>query len=178
MSVRGRKAIAIRPAQNDAPTMMRLGLILLFLSGMPAPATGATLAQLSAVEKRDTSAAEQAARDWLRHVDTGAWAAAWKALAPGVRDTVSQTQWTRRASARAPMLGNLRSRRLIRAQPRDSLPQVPKAGPVVVLRYHSTYGTDLYVETLLVVQTREKGWQVAGYEVAPVAGRSGRTEGP
>jgi hypothetical protein len=53
---------------------------------------------------------------------------------------------------------------------RDSLRQVPDAGPFVLLRYHSTFGPELYIETVLVEDT-DDAWHVAGYEVAPVADR-------
>lgn len=118
-----------------------------------------------------TQAAQEAAQGWLRHVDSGAWATAWDELAPGLRDTVSQEQWRKRGSRARSTLGTSRSRQITRAQYRDTLGQSPGAGPAVVLKYHSTFGANLYVETILTLRTDE-AWRVAGYEIAPVAGRS------
>lgn len=118
-----------------------------------------------------TQAAQEAARGWLRHVDSGAWATAWDEMAPGLRDTVPQGQWRRRGGRARDVLGTIRSRQLARAEYRDTLRQGPGAGPAVVLQYHATFGTDLYVETVLALRTDE-AWRVAGYEIAPVAGRS------
>jgi hypothetical protein len=124
----------------------------------------------------DTSArvraAWAAAQAWLGHVDAGAWGAAWDEMAPGLRDTVSQEQWrTRRTEARA-ALGAARSRQLVRAVARDSLARAPDAGPFVLLRYHATFGPDLYVEAVLVEDTGD-AWRVAGYDMGPVVGRPG-----
>lgn len=119
------------------------------------------------------TAAEQSARaaaqDWLGHVDAGAWDAAWDATAPGLRDTVAQEQWREQRTPTRAALGTPRSRRLVRTAARDSLPRAPGAGPFVLLRYHSTFGPELYVETVLVEETGG-AWQVAGYEVGPAAG--------
>lgn len=123
------------------------------------------------------TAAEQSARaaaqDWLGHVDAGGWDAAWDATAPGLRDTVAQEQWREQRTPIRAALGAPRSRRLVQTIARDSLRQAPDAGPFVHLRYHSTFGPELYVETVLVEDTGD-AWQVAGYEVAPVAGRPER----
>lgn len=116
-----------------------------------------------------TQAAQDTARGWLEHVDLGAWAIAWKEVAPGLRDTVSLKQWGRRGARARDTLGTVHSRTLTRAQYRDTLRQ--SSGPAVLLQYHSTFGTDLYVETVLTLWADE-AWQVAGYEIAPVAGRS------
>ncbi|MFB6278963.1 MAG: DUF4019 domain-containing protein [Salinibacter sp.] len=144
-------------------------------------AAGSAEAQGHAEMTPDTSAtvraAQTAAQAWLGHVDAGAWDAAWDEMAPGLRDTVSQEQWrTRRTEARA-ALGAARSRQLVRAVARDSLGRAPNAGPFVLLRYHSTFGPDLYVEAVLVEDTGD-AWRVAGYEVGPVAGRPERHPRP
>lgn len=118
-----------------------------------------------------TQAAQDTARSWLAHVDVGAWAIAWKEVAPGLRDTVSLKQWGRRGARARDTLGTVRSRQLTRVQYRDTLRQSSDLGPAVLLQYHSTVGTDLYVETILTLRADE-AWRVAGYEIAPVAGRS------
>jgi len=141
----------------------------LFLAVRPAGAQGDPVFAADTV-----SAAEQAARtaaqDWLEDVDAGAWGTAWEATTSGLRDTVAQEEWReQRVQVRA-ALGAARSRRLVQAIVRDSLRRAPDAGPFVVLRYHSTFGPALYVETVLVEDTGD-AWQVAGYEVGPVTDR-------
>lgn len=137
-------------------------------------------AQGHAAMTPDTSAemldAQTAAQEWLGHVDTGEWGAAWDEMAPGLRDTVAQEQWRTRRESRA-VLGAARSRRLVRAIARDSLSRAPNSGPFILLRYHSTFGPELYVETVLVEDTGD-AWRVAGYEVGPVAGRPERRPRP
>ena len=118
-----------------------------------------------------TQAAQDTARGWLEHVDVGAWAIAWKEVAPGLRDTVSLKQWGRRGARARDTLRTLHSRKLTRVQHRDTLRQGSGSGPAVLLQYHSTFGTDLYVETVLTLWADE-AWQVAGYEIAPVESRS------
>lgn len=156
--------------------LLVLVVFSLLFAGRPAGAQGdAALAPdtLTAAEQ----AARGAAQDWLGDVDAGAWDAAWDATAPGLRDSVAQEQWqTQRTQSRA-ALGTVRSRRLVTSSVRDSLRRAPNAGPFVRLRYHSTFGPALYVETVLVEDTGD-AWQVAGYEVGPVTGRPERTPFP
>lgn len=126
----------------------------------------------------DTAAAAEqpawaAAQDWLEHVDDGAWEAAWGATTPGLRDTVAQEQWREQRIPSRAALGSARARRLVQTIARDSLRRAPDAGPFVLLRYHSTFGPELYVETVLVEDTGD-AWQVAGYEVGPVTGHPDR----
>lgn len=113
-------------------------------------------------------AAHKAAQEWLRHVDTGAWSSAWEAAAPALRDSVAEEQWATQGARLRETLGALRSRRLARAQRRDTLQRAADAGPLFLLRYHSTFEDGLYVETLLLAPDGDT-WTVAGYEVAPVA---------
>lgn len=152
--------------------LLVLVVFSLFLAGRPASAQGdAALAPdtLTAAEQ----AARAAAQDWLGDVDAGAWDAAWEATAPGLRDTVAQEQWRTQRTPSRGALGTARSRRLVTSTFRDSLRRAPNAGPFVRLRYHSTFGPELYVETVLVENT-DDAWQVAGYEVGPVTGQPER----
>jgi len=154
-----------------------LDLFLFFVlsPGLAAPPGHAQIADSSSGGEHTAAerAAQETAREWLQHVDSGAWSRAWEEMAPALRDTVAQEQWKQRGvQARSP-LGLARSRRLVRAQYRDSLSQKPDAGPFVRLRYRSMFGADLYVENVLAVQTDE-AWRVAGYEVATMASRSER----
>jgi len=120
---------------------------------------------------QDTSAAEraaqEAAQEWLQHVDGGAWEAAWETAAPGLRDSVDQEQWRQRGTRARTALGPVRSRQLVRIQSRDSLRSSPETGAVVLLQYHSTFGAEFFVETVLAARSDE-AWRVAGYEVALV----------
>lgn len=162
--------------------MSRLsGLFLLVVSVLSFTACSAGAQDHVPIAPDTLTAAEQSARaaaqDWLGHLDAGAWEAAWDATAPGLRDTLAQEQWrTQRTESRA-ALGPARSRRLVQTIARDSLRQAPDAGPFVLLRYHSTFGPELYVERVLVEDTGD-AWQVAGYEVGSVADRPERKRAP
>ncbi|PSQ84508.1 MAG: hypothetical protein BRD30_11650 [Bacteroidetes bacterium QH_2_63_10] len=127
---------------------------------------------------QDTSAAEraaqEAAREWLQHVDEGAWEAA----APGLRNRVDQEQWRQRGTRARTALGPVRSRQFMRIQSRDSLRSSPETGAVVLLRYHSTFGAEFFVEMMLAARSDE-AWRVASYEVAPVTqGQSSQPGSP
>jgi len=147
-------------------------LLVLSLAASPSRAQN-EVASAGDAHAAAKQAAQAAAQKWLRHVDTGAWTTAWEAAAPGLRDTVAQEQWRQRGVRARTVLGPVRSRRLMRVRYHDVLPQTTNAGPHVLLQYHATFGGGLYVETVLAVQ-RDEAWRVAGYEVAPVSGRSGR----
>mgnify|MGYP006283632161 CR=1 FL=1 len=145
------------------------------IGGLVASAILVLIQPVRAQDEGGPATAKQAARvaveEWVQHVDSGAWGAAWDAMAPGLRDTVSQEQWQTRGARARKALGPVRSRTLTWTRSRNTLSQNSDAGPFFVLQYHSVFGTDLYAETLLVVETDE-GWRVAGYGVAPVEGRS------
>lgn len=113
-------------------------------------------------------AARAAAQQWLQHVDSGAWSTAWNDAAPLLREDMTAEQWESRGAQARRILGPLRSRRLIRAQQRDSVRQASRSGPFVLLRYRSTFRAGLYVETILTART-DDAWTVASYEVAPIA---------
>lgn len=151
-----------------------LGSLLLVVVVLSLTACSAGAQDPVPVASDTLTAAEQSARaaaqNWLGHVDAGAWDAAWDATAPGLRDTVTQEEWREQRTPTREALGAARSRRLVEVTARDSLRQVPGAGPFVFLRYHSTFGPALYVETVLVEDTGD-AWQVAGYKVGPVADR-------
>lgn len=157
------------------PRRWILFLLFVLSLGRAAPPGHAQIADSSTGDEHAAAerAAQETAREWLQHVDSGAWSTAWEGMAPALRDTVAQEQWKQRGVQARRTLGIARSRRLVRAQYRGSLPQEPDAGPSVLLRYHSVFGADLYVENVLAVQTDE-AWRVAGYEVAPVTSRSER----
>lgn len=114
------------------------------------------------------SKAEQAAQNWLHQYDDGALERTWRGASPILREETTQEQWRTQSTRARTQLGALRSRRLIRAQRRDSLRQAPESGPFVLLRYRSEYAAGLYVETILLSREGE-AWTVAGYEVAPMA---------
>lgn len=149
-----------------------LALVVLFLS----PATRPGYAQERGEPPTTNQAAREAARGWLQHVHAGAWETAWTEAASSLRDAVTEEQWRTRGARARGTLGALRSRRLARVQPRDSLRQLADAGPFVLLRYHSEFETGLYVETVLVAKG-EDAWRAAGYEVALVAASAPQRRG-
>lgn len=141
-------------------------LVLIAVFMLPAARLG--YAQGGDASTTAKQAARKAARGWLQHVDAGAWETAWTEAASSLRDAVTEEQWRVQGARARETLGALRSRRLARVQSRDTLRQLPNAGPFVLLRYHSEFETGLYVETVLVAKG-DDAWRGAGYEVAPVA---------
>lgn len=177
--------VPLRAHRTSTALMDRSWTIFLLLVGSLALGSSAS-AQVESTHwappVQDTSAAEraalEAAQEWLRHVDAGAWETAWNAAAPRLRDSVDQEQWRQRGTQARRALGPLRSRQLVRIQSHEAPAETPEAGPFVHLRYHSTFGSELYVETV-VATNADEAWRVAGYEVALVAqGPLSRPGGP
>lgn len=112
-------------------------------------------------------AAQKAARLWLKRLDAGEFGTSWDEAATTLQDAIEREEWIQRGTRAQTVRQERRSRKWVRAQYRETLPQVPAEKPFVLLKYHSEFQRGLYVETVLTT-AEEDTWKVAAYEVAPV----------
>lgn len=150
---------------------------LLFRPALPGHAQVREAADRSGADPAK-EAARTAVQEWLGHVDSGAWSTAWNEAGSLLQEAMPIERWESRGAQARRTLGALRSRRLVRAERRDTLRQTSESGPFVLLRYRSAFEAGLYAETVLTAKTGDS-WTVAGYEVAPIVTTSDqRPTGP
>lgn len=135
--------------------LLRLGVILLLLSGWGA---GATAAETDA-----TRQAQAAAQSWLALVDAGQYGPSWDKAALLFRSAVMRSEWERAVKAARSPLGAVQSRTLKSATYTRTLPGAPD-GEYVVIQFASQFANKAAaVETVTPMRDRDGVWRVSGY---------------
>lgn len=117
--------------------------------------------------------ARDAAEEWLALTDAGQFDESWYAADSTLQNGVAREEWIDQGRRVRGRLDSVRSRRLVRAQYRDSTGLLPGGRPVVLLKYETEFDRGTTLEA--VVTTRPNTtWKVAGYRVvvAPPAADS------
>jgi len=122
-------------------------------------------------KKRAREAAQTAADEWLTRIDGGDFDGSWAAADSTLRAGISQEDWADQGIRARAWLDTLRTRRLQRAQYRDSTAQLPGGHPVVILEYASEYAKGPAREAVITTK-RDTTWAVAGYRVVSARGDS------
>jgi hypothetical protein len=109
--------------------------------------------------------AVDAAERWLALADADDGAASWDQAASSFQAAVSQPAWSQALrQARLP-LGAVKSRKLLSAEFKNSLPGAPP-GEYVVIQYVTQFEHRLdAVETVVPMRERDGSWKVSGYFV-------------
>ncbi len=124
------------------------------------------LALCTASCSRDqTTAARNAAANWLKLVDAGNYAQSWEEAAGMTKSTVAKEQWQQILNANRTPLGSLISRKLTSAEYRSELPGAPN-GEYVVLKYESSFANKpSVIETATPTLDKDGTWRVSLYVV-------------
>ncbi len=110
-----------------------------------------------------TTAAQGAATDWLKLVDSGNYAQSWEQAAAVMKTTVAKEQWQQILQTNRAPLGTLVSRKLTSAEYTSELPGAP-AGQYVVLKYESNFEhKNSAVEVATPTLDKDGTWRVSLY---------------
>ena len=110
-------------------------------------------------------AAIAVAEKWLALVDQGKYDESWGISAAYVRQAVPRDKWNASMKAARAPLGKLKSRKLLAADYRTSLPGAPD-GQYVVIRYKTSFEKKAEaVETITPMKEEDGSWRVSGYYI-------------
>jgi hypothetical protein len=113
------------------------------------------------------SAAQDAARAWLKLVDAQRYDQSWDSAAAVFRSAVTQAQWAGAVKEGRAPFEPLGERTLLTATYTSELPNVPP-GQYVVIQYRTKAGRGrTVVETITPARDKDGRWRVAGYYVRP-----------
>lgn len=111
------------------------------------------------------AAGKSAALAWLALIDSGDYAASWKAAAALFRKRVSQSQWQAAAARARGPLGALKSRTVQSATFLRSIPGAP-AGKYVIVTFASSFeNRAAATETVTPKLDSDGTWRVSGYYI-------------
>lgn len=109
--------------------------------------------------------AEKAAKQWLALVDAGKYGESYDQAAQSFRAAVSRTEWISNVSAARGPLGNVASRKLIKADEIRNPPNAPP-GDYVGIQYQSSFANlKSASETVVPMLEKDGTWRVSGYFV-------------
>lgn len=115
-------------------------------------------------EEAAKRAAEQAGRAWLGIIDSGDYAASWKAAGTTFRDNVSLADWVGAMKSVSDATGLLAARELASATYTEKVPGV--VGAFVILQFRSRFEKMADAREIVTLQREDGGvWRLAGYFV-------------
>ena len=123
------------------------------------------LSCFSGCSRDKTKAAQGAASQWLKLVDSGNYSQSWDEAAHVMKSSVAKEQWQEILNRNRAPLGTLLSRKLTSAEYKEDLPGAP-AGRYVVLQYESAFQNKAsVVETATPVLDADGTWRVSVYYI-------------
>jgi ABC-type molybdate transport system substrate-binding protein len=118
---------------------------------------------VTAQERPEQQAAQQASDSWLTLVDAGRYAESWDEASQMFRNAVTKPQWVQKVSAVRDPLGKVTSRRLKNASYTKTLPGAPD-GEYVVIQYDTSFEhKQSAIETVTPMLDKDGKWRVSGY---------------
>ena len=118
-----------------------------------------------AQDNEKKAAAEAVADNWLKVVDSGAYAQSWEETASGFKAAVTRPQWEQAMRANRAPLGAVQSRKLLSATYATQLPGAPD-GEYVVIQYDTSFEhKKTAVETVTPTMDKDGKWRVSGYYI-------------
>jgi Protein of unknown function (DUF4019) len=116
-----------------------------------------------AFPQANTKAAEAAAAQWLKLVDSGNYPQSWQQTSSSFQSAISKREWEQKLRAVRTPLGAMVSRKLQSAQYETQLPGAPD-GQYVVIRYDTSFQhKKAAIETLVSARDKSGQWRVSGY---------------
>lgn len=124
---------------------------------------GSAMASAQNAEKEQAAIA--VAEQWLELVDASRYGQSWKQAAEIFRNGVAKTDWRDSMRAVRAPLGRLKSRKVLRADYRTSLPGAPD-GEYVVVQFQASFANkQAAVETVTPLLEKDGNWRVSGYYI-------------
>jgi len=112
-----------------------------------------------------TQAAQGAASEWLKLVDSGNYPQSWEEAANIMKSSVAKEQWQEILNRNRAPLGTLLSRKLTSAEYKEDIPGAP-VGQYVVLRYESSFqNKGTVIETATPTLDKDGRWRVSVYYI-------------
>jgi len=112
-----------------------------------------------------TRAAQGAASEWLKLVDSGNYAQSWEQAANVMKTNVAEEQWQAMLNRNRAPLGTLVSRRLTSVEYKENMPGAP-VGQYVVLQYESSFQNKASaLETAAPTLDKDGTWRVSLYYI-------------
>lgn len=131
-------------------------LVLAFLFALMIP--------VAAFAADTTQPAVDAAKSWLKLIDTGNYAQSWSDASALMKSRVTQADWTSKLKPVRASLGAVVSRDFLEAAAATSLPGAPD-GQYVIIHFHTKFASKADA-TETVTMMRDKGqWHAAGYYI-------------
>jgi Protein of unknown function (DUF4019) len=119
----------------------------------------------AAQDEHADAAAKAAALAWLSLVDAGSYAESWTAASMRFREAIPKAQWESKVALGRGSLGALKSRRLLTATFKSTLPGAPD-GEYVVIRFESSFEhKEAAIETVTPMKDEHATWRVSGYYI-------------
>jgi Protein of unknown function (DUF4019) len=119
----------------------------------------------TACSRDKTRAAQGAASEWLKLVDSGNYAQSWEEAANIMKANIAKEQWQAMLSRNRAPLGTLLSRKLTSVEYKEGLPGAP-VGQYVVLQYESSFQNKASVlETATPTLDKDGTWRVSLYYI-------------
>lgn len=120
---------------------------------------------VSVVDSAEQAQAQRAALAWLALADAGDWRGGWDSAAAVFQGKADADGWAATAKQVREPLGEAQSRELMRATPRDALPD-NTAGDFLMLEYRTAFAKvpGSAYETLFMAKD-DGGWKVAAYAI-------------
>lgn len=120
---------------------------------------------MSACSQDKKTVAENAARNWLKLVDSGNYAQSWDDTGNVLKANVAREQWQELLARNRAPLGPVISRKLKSAEYTTQLPGAPD-GQYVVLQYQSGFEhKNSAIETVTPTLDKDGTWRVCLYTV-------------
>jgi Protein of unknown function (DUF4019) len=127
------------------------------------PLLAGALPMIVTAANESTSAAQAAAKAWLKRLDAADYPGTWETAATMFKSAVSAQAWQQASQPVRQPLGAVRSRSDKSAVYTKSLPGVPD-GEYVVIQFNTTFEKKAEaVETVTMALDRDGSWRVAGY---------------
>ena len=116
-----------------------------------------------AAQSSQAGAAHKAALAWLELVDKGDYLASWKESGAYFQSAMAAHKWSELINNVRMPLGNVTSRKLIKAQARQTMPGAPDGEYFMLIFKSSFTSKQSAVETVTVINEAKRGWRVVGY---------------
>ena len=119
-------------------------------------------AQLWAGSKTEKMAFS-AAQAWLSLIDSGNYSGCWKEASTYFRGAVAEERWSASLKAVRSPLGELVSRKIVKARESSSLPGAPDGRYVVMFFKTAFEHKKSGIETVTFMLDKDGRWRAAGY---------------
>lgn len=113
----------------------------------------------------EKTAAISAAQAWLSLIDSGNYSGSWNEASSYFRGAVTEQRWSASMEGFRKPLGELASRKIVKAQESSSLPGAPD-GKYVVMSFKTAFKKKKSaIETVTFMVDSDGKWRAAGYYI-------------